>query len=302
MKVPWPGNRCILCLQETQLCEEHLIPDALGGRLTCAFLCLTCNSLLGSKLEASARSDPSILLAAQNLSGEIPELSRQLIESYPYIGQSEPGPVPGYICKGKFQVKSRQLEDDSIIQPTDKGRKSLVKMLQKLGYKDAPIRQMLAAFDQAPENVKVELIPGLEVVKWTVQRIEPDLTKGPLMNLRIPVKVAFEFLALHLGLTIYTHYPQLTAIRQALLGQQPENHVFRVERLFSGEYSPFHGIAFERNDPYAQVQLRLFGWLAFRVHFINLFVGGPRFVYTHQLDSGEERVAIIDNHKKQNYP
>lgn len=66
-----------------------------------------------------------------------------------------------------------------------------------------------------------------------------------------------------------------------------------VERLSSNKYEPIHGICFEGNDPYAKVQIRLFGWLAFRVHFLHLSVGGPRYVYTHRLDTGEELIDEI---------
>ena len=56
-----------------------------------------------------------------------------------------------------------------------------------------------------------------------------------------------------------------------------------VLRLNASEYKPFHGICFEGNDPYTRVLIRLFGWLAFRVHFRRLAVSGPRFVYTQSL-------------------
>ena len=55
---------------------------------------------------------------------------------------------------------------------------------------------------------------------------------------------------------------------------------------------PFHGICFEGNDPYAKVQIRLFGWLVFRVHFLHLSIDGPQYEYTHQLDSGDEDIDV----------
>jgi hypothetical protein len=57
------------------------------------------------------------------------------------------------------------------------------------------------------------------------------------------------------------------------------------------KYEPFHGIVFEGNDPYAKVLIRLFGWLAFRVHFLRLACSGSRFVYTHRLDEQQEHVG-----------
>lgn len=52
------------------------------------------------------------------------------------------------------------------------------------------------------------------------------------------------------------------------------------------------GLYFEGNDPHARVQIVLFGWLGFRVHFYRLAFGGPRLVYTHNLESNEEDLRV----------
>lgn len=293
LNIPWTDKRCIFCLKEAQLCAEHLIPKALGGRLTCRFLCVSCNSRFGHALEASAKSDYSVLLAAQHLVEVIPKLAKRVIESHPHVGESEPGPVPGFVRRGKFRVRSQTLEDGSMVQPTDDARKSVARILRKSGYAEMPTRNALAAFDDSQENKRVEIAPGLEIVKWTVQNIEPDINKGRFMNPLIPAKVAFEFLACHLCNLIYDDAPQFSAVRQALNSSNPETDVIHVERLIADKYEPFHGICFEGNDPCAKVQIRLFGWLAFRVHFRHLAFRGPRFIYTHRLDTGEEFVDQI---------
>jgi hypothetical protein len=249
---------------------------------------------LGHDLEASARSDPSILLAAKNLAGKIPSLAKALMESHPHIGQSQPGPARGYIQNGKFRVRSQTLDDGSLIQPTDDARKSIAKILRKSGFEEAPIRKAVVALDEAPEDEKVEIIPGLMVAKWSIQKVMMDLSKAKMMDPLIPAKTAYEFLACHIGNAIYDDAQQLFEIRKALLKMGGLSEAIRVDRLSSNSYEPFHGICFEGNDPYAKVQIRLFGWLAFRVHFLRLSIGGPRFVYTHKLDKGIERVDVID--------
>jgi hypothetical protein len=102
--------------------------------------------------------------------------------------------------------------------------------------------------------------------------------------------MAFEFLACHLGSAIYDSAPAIEAIRESLrsgtLDQSVEIEFLRAEREV-----PLHGLLFEGNRPYARVQIRLFGKLAYRVHFKNLAVGGTRFVYTHFLASHEEDIA-----------
>lgn len=293
MKVPWPATRCIICLGGGPLCEEHVIPQALGGQLTSKFLCKACNSRLGHELEHGARADHSILIAVKHLEGKIPTLAKQIIEGHSHVGYSKRGVSPGYIKKEEFRIKSTKLGDGSIIQPISDAEKTVRTIMRKSGYENAPIENAIAVFREAPENVRIEIVSGLDAIKWTVDRIKMDLSKAKLMNTLIPAKIAFEFLALHVGSAIYGDAPQLAEIRAVFLHMDCSQHAVRVTRLTSNKYEPFHGIVFEGNEPYAKVMIRIFGCLAFRVEFLRLAVGGSRFVYTHRLDTGEEQVGIV---------
>ena len=245
LKVPWTGNKCILCLRENNLSEEHLIPEALGGQLTCEFLCVCCNSRLGYNLEANAKSDPSILMAAKILRDKIPVLAAPLIESHPHVAYSEPGPAQGYIKNGEFRAKSRKLDGGSLIQPTDVGRKTLLRLLRKSGYQEAPARKAVSSFDEAPENDRVEIAPGLGAVKWRIDRLDVDMSRTQIMDPLIPAKAAFEFLCCHVGSAIYDEGLHLSQIRSSIINKQMNPDVLRVERLTSNKYEPLHGICFE---------------------------------------------------------
>jgi hypothetical protein len=87
MHISCTGNRCLLCLEEAPLSKEHLLPEALGGILTCTFLCTHCNSTLGASFEAAARADPSIRIAVRNLQAQMPELATKLSEDQPVLVQ-----------------------------------------------------------------------------------------------------------------------------------------------------------------------------------------------------------------------
>lgn len=291
MKVPWPVEKCILCHGDATLSEEHLIPEALGGKLTADFLCALCNSELGRNLESNAKSDPSVIMSAKIMAHKFPPLASRIVESHPHIAYSDNGPAMGYFKDGDFRIKSQKLENGSIIQPTDLARKTLFKLLNKSKCQELTTQQAIPAFDDAPYNKRVEIAQGLEAIKWRVDRLEIDLAHAQSMDLLIPVKIAFEFLACHLGPAVYGDVPPLSQVKSALMKKKMNTDVLLVERLTSNKYEPFHGIVFEGNDPYAKVQVRLFGWLAFRVHFLHLSVSGPRYVYTHRLDSGEETIA-----------
>lgn len=288
MNIQWPEDRCILCLKETSLSKEHVIPKALGGILTCQFLCKDCNSYLGSSIEAEAKTDPSIRIAIENLRSSIPDLANELTENQDFISYGPGGADRGVVRSGEFEVKSGTREDGSLIQPTHDARGSIEKILRRYGASDDVVREALRKFDKGEENERVKVAPGVEVIKWSIEKLEVDLSRSRLISPIIPLKIAYEFLAILMGTLIYREVHEMMELRTVLL-QNAENHgSFQVDRLNAPEYKPFHGICFEGNSPYARILIRLFGWLAFRVHFKRLAFDGPCVAYTHYLDSGQD--------------
>lgn len=264
----------------------------MGGVLVVPFLCSRCNSRLGTRVEAAARSDPSVRIAAYNLADRLPSLAKTLAERQAYIADSVPGRVRGHVKNDEFRVRSTQAPDESLILPTPDAREAIATILRRAGF-DAPFRNdAIRLFDEADENTRVRLAPGLEVVKWSIAKLEP-LLEGPLMDPVVPLKIAFEFLACHLGTAVYDEAAPLKEIRRTLNGAVVNAAHVTVERLHAQNYEPFHGIVFEGNEPHSRVQIRLFGWLAFRVHFLQLAIGGPRFEYTHNLASGREHLRLV---------
>jgi len=271
---------------------EHLLPEALGGRLVSRLLCKDCNSRFGHALEGRAKSDPTIRQLATKLRTEMPRLAERLQEGQTYVTVGPGVASKGYIKGSDFVVHATKLPDGSLIQPTPTALLSIEKMLVREGLSQTQVESALRRFKEAPENVKLSLSPGIDIVKWSVTGLRPSLD-GPLLNNLVPVKSAYEFLALHVGTAIYQDTPSLTAIRKSLCdGKLDAQHV-EVERLRAPDFRPFHGLVFEGNHPHAKVQVRLFGQLAFRVHFKRLSVAGPRGMYTHDLSSNEEQVRQL---------
>ena len=189
-------------------------------------------------------------------------------------------------------LHATKLSDGSLIQATPAAVKSIRSLLTREGLPDAKVAAALRSFEEAPENIKLILSPGIEAVKWSVTGLRPSLD-GPLLNLLVPVKSAYEFLALHVGTAICQDTPSLSAIRKVLHETRLDTRHVEVERLHAQDAKPFHGLVFEGNIPYAKVQVRLFGQLAFRVHFKSLSVAGPGGMYTHELPSNQEHVRQL---------
>jgi len=291
IKAPWQHTRCIICLQPSELTEEHVIPEALGGRLTCHFLCVTCNSRLGHEVEGLAKADPTIRILTAKLAKKIPRLAGQLIKGQECVSSGPGGLSRGRIKNSEFAVRSQKLPDGSLLQPTPLAANTIRRILERERHDELSISHALRRLKDAPENTRVLLTQTLEVVKWSIESIQPTLD-GPLLNLVVPLKIAYEFLALHLNDAVYQNLPALAAVRSALASNSIDTTHLLIERLHAPIANPFHGIVFEGNDPHATVQVRLFGQLAFRIHFKTLSVGGPRFVYTHDLIDNEEHVAL----------
>ena len=282
-------------MKETPLSKEHIIPEAFGGILTCSLLCSDCNSNLGFSIEAEAKTDPSIRIAVANLRSQIPELADRFMENQNFISHGPGGTEQGTFRDGEFRVRSRTSEDGSLVQPTDRARESIKKILRKDGADQAAIREALRKFDEGGENERIRLAFGVEATRWAVEKINHDLSGSSPLTPLVPLKIAYEFVACHLGTAIYDEALQMQEIRTMLLEGVKDHPSFEVERLEAPEYKPFHGICFEGNDPYGKVLIRLFGRLAYRVHFRWLAFDGSRFVYTHCLATHEDSLDELSD-------
>jgi len=154
---------------------EYSIPDSLGGRLTCRFLCKACDSRLGHSLEGHAKKDPSILHLAAKLRVQIPKLAAELEGGQSYATVGPGGLSKGKIRSGNLVVHASELPDGSLIQETRVAAKAIRKLLEREGLTESKMALALQTFAGAAENIKVRLSPGIEVVKWSVTGLRPSL-------------------------------------------------------------------------------------------------------------------------------
>ena len=292
MNIEWTGKKCILCLKEVPLSREHLIPKALDGILTCSFLCKECNSNLGARVDAEVKKDPRIRFAVDHLESDIPNFASKFRERQKYLLYGRGLSEWGKIRKGELRVTPRETEGGALIQSPDESYKSNEKILRKSGISEDAIQEGLRCLYEAGENEIVELAPGRVAVKRRVGQVEPDLRGSKLLTPLFPLKIGYEFLALHLYHVIYDQNSALNGVRTALREKVEDHPSFKVEPLNASEYRPFHGIGFVGNSPHATVLIRLFGWLAFRVHFLRLTVDGPRLSYKHDLDTNQDEMLV----------
>lgn len=290
MKVPWPGDQCIICLKRHVLSEEHVIPESLGGILNSDFLCKPCNDQFGSGLESKAKTDPAIRLAVSHLQSQIPDVYLRVENGQQYVARSGPARVRATFRDGELTPRTSRHEDGSLFVPTADAPAHIERILKRDGHDTEFISRALAKVRRAPEGQKIELSKTLSLINWPTENPKLDLGCAPRLDDLVSVKIAFEFLALMSGTAICHTSLQLDEVRRVLRCAHKSKAV-DVEPLLAPDYSPFHGICFEGNDPHVKIQVRLFGKLAYRVHFRQLALNVPKVVYTHDLKSGDESVC-----------
>lgn len=291
MNVEWRGERCLICLKQGPLTVEHLIPNSIGGTLTASFLCKDCNSYLGAKVESELRADPTIRLSTDHLRPINDSLASRIEEGLPFISHGESGSTKAIQKRGTVMIVPHKAEDGSLFQPVALARTSLINILRKAEATAVEVRSAIEKFEVAPLNEKVEIHPGLEIVTRQPSKVERDLSSAKLVEPLAMLKIAFEFMACHLGEAIYAEAWQFDEIRRALLGETAIPESCRITRLMASQFRPIHGLCNEGNNPHWSVQIRLLGLLVFRVEFLNISVGGPRAIYTHDLATGREVVT-----------
>jgi hypothetical protein len=292
IKIPWKGDRCIICLEASPLTREHLIPEVLSGKLEARFLCKPCNDRLGSEIDHSACSDPLIRQAAFELP-DVPrerhtKINRKLNQGQKFVIITSHGEIEA-IAKGDLiQPVTFKSEDGYLVQPSEAAIRDIKKTLAQRGQDAQSIADAVSKHAAAPVDQAVEIAPRIVIRKrsFDASTIHP---KGKSVNSLLLLKIAYEFLALCLGNAIYGEQPELDQIRHTLRTLDRKNAF--VEFFERENNYHVHGIAFEGNDPFARVQVRLFGSLAFRVNFPRIAVGGPCFAYTHDLSDGKESVV-----------
>lgn len=284
MEIPWTGNRCIICLEDFSSkpsTKEHIFLKSLGGKLWSRLLCGSCNNTFGHTVDANVRCDPGLRLTVEKLDSKIPSFVSEFCEGQEYIAQSQQGYLRGKWTGGAFHANPTDLDDGSRILPMHLATQYVAGKLGK------NLQEAQNWIDNLSEDSPVNMGEGLCVVKRSCTPELPTLD-GPMISNVFLLKVAYEFLALFLGKTIYD--ASLDPIRQIMRGEINVNssEYFNVDHLRVPESAPWHRITLERGEPYINVLIRFFRLHSYRVHFKRVACKSPRFAYTHDLESGEE--------------
>lgn len=220
---------CILCRNERELTEEHIVPDCIGGSLKPKLLCKDCNSDLGSTVDGPFSNTVMVQLPRQSLqisgkSGKVPnafanfgsathdgrDLSIRLDEQFkPYVKRvvSE-------------QSTNQGLEISITIDKEDEGdiesilRKKITRYYRSLGMLEDEIHAKVAEAVQDAKKAAVA-VSHQPTIKYS---FSIDINVLLLES----IKVAYEIAALEFGEKYITNSPVAEILRCALRHQRPD--------------------------------------------------------------------------------
>ncbi len=288
---------CVLCTNNSVDSLEHIIPDCIGGRLEVGLLCTHCNNQMGTELVSKLKKDPSIRLAIWNLKNEIPDIYEKIECGQDYIGKDSNNNQIKFVYKNSsFKVKTQKKDDGSIISDTQRVQSDFRKMLKKDGLSDKEIDERIKFFENQEDESFVQLSKNLKAIKRSVKNLFPSLL-GPLIENKMIVLIAYEYLSLLLGDLIYDSY--LDYIRAFIRNSIESKDIF-VEPLSARHYLPYHKIYPELLDEETIINIRLFEWLVYKVHFKNIRVRCKDYVYVEDLKNKKSYIAESLEEAKKN--
>lgn len=276
---------CVVCLSQVERNIEHLLPQALGGRLNARLLCTDCNSRFGQTLVGDLVRDPSIVVAVSNLQDVLPALYASIMSGVGYVA---PGPdgLPIHIRNGR--LRARSTEQGAILMETGMATGHLEGMLQANGVSSEEIESALDRFSALADGEDLDMGGGIVVRKTSIEKVSPYLSSS-LVDERWPALAALEYLAFTVGSLVLDE--ACNPIRSYVQGGDLPDSVV-VERLLDSIYEPAHGMYWSRSEESLDFYVRLFRAVVFRVRLKEIRIRSESLpTYIEQLDTGKSLLS-----------
>lgn len=272
----------------TQRSDAHVIPKAVGGKLSSLFLCKNCNGRMG-RFEAVLAQDISVRLLVDTLEPQLPEkiiTSIRYRQSY-FADHPELGRVEAGIDK---QGELRPKETDRIKGDENTLKQALAE-LDRLDIDAEQKAELETAFDNARPGEWVDVRPGYRIQKhidWSGVSFKPSLT-DPITPLQVSTGIAYLYLALCIRERVYD--PSLQPVRDALLaaleGDSTAADAYNENRHGTRIVEPRHVLRAKPDGDGTVVTFQLFRDLVWPVRFPGL-VNREQTLYVLDVATGEE--------------
>lgn len=277
-------EKCILCLTplKDKTPPEHIIPHSLGGRLKHELLCNKCNHGIGAKLYSTIKFDAHIRKTVFQMRNELPKIFESVESQQRYTTKSPIGTELEAIRRKRgIQIVPVSNGNEKIL-PTDNAISFMQKhLVEDYGQDNKTATKIASRIKETPNNLKVALHGNLSIVRWDGDNFKADFSKNGISDKNAMILIAYEYLSLLLGKTIYEE--AFDHVRETILSQG-DNPNLKVNFFLSPKPQPFHLIYPEFETDRTRINIHLFESLIIKVELINLKVSNsPDFCYLEDL-------------------
>lgn len=269
-------EKCILCGSKlnANIPPEHLIPEYLGGRLKLIFICKKCNHGISARLYSELKFDSLIRKASYLLRKELPKIHKSVENQQVYKTVSPVGTnLKAIRRKTKIEITAQKKDNWTVLR-TDDAIKYLEKLLIKdFGKNNQEAKSIAEKVKSTPNNKLEKLIEGLSFVRWDADKFQPDLTENSTIKDSAVILIAFEYLSILLGKSIYE--PMFNHIREKIKNDIRSKYI-KVNFCISKKPQPFHLIFPEFEDKLTRINIHLFEYFIAQVEFLNIHVNNSQ--------------------------
>ena len=279
-------EKCILCNQpfNKQTGQEHIIPDYLGGRLKEIILCNGCNKGIGAKLYSYFKYDTYIRHSGNYLKNVLPKIHKNIEITQSYKTKSPVGTnLKAKRTKDNIYINPGKQSDGSFVLPTKDAVSYLAtKLTGEDGINEIESTKKASEIILSTPNLKMKRFnANYKFIRWNAADFKMDFENNRIVDQRSPTLMAFEFLSLLLGKTIYDN--KLNHIKSFVNNNSQTNNI-SVKYFIGKKPLPFHRIFPEYLDDGVVVNIWLFEYVVYKVKFLKLIINKvPDFVYLEDL-------------------
>jgi hypothetical protein len=235
-------------------------------------------------------------MAVWYLRDRIPTLAAHYEEGLDFVAEGSDGmALVASQKKGRWKTKAREITGNCLVMDTMDAKRHLRNGFKKQGMPSAEIELWAKKLEECKNGQRLQLPTGETLLRNEATVGLPQLT-GRFVDDRVPVFIAYEFLALCLGKKIVG--PDFNAIRDYIrVGTKTEQ--VQVLHTRTRQYTPDHRVRFQLSHNTLTVLIQFFRWYVFEIRFCNIPMPSEEIVYVEELENRQSLLALSPEDAKQ---
>jgi len=284
-------NKCTVCLSDTNLTWEHILPVSIGGLLEIKSQCQICNNdRFGTNILPALKEYYPIRLAINSLRKKLPSLYDSIEHGSLYTAIDSLGKIRELFFRaGRLFTLVTKEKDGSLIYDSKEADKHILSILKKEGKSKEMIEESLREYSEAEAGTEVILSSGMRILKSSYSEIWQK--PGPTtLDQQVIALLAYNYLCFLLGNDIYVNH--FNGIRNLLLNGIVTDQINIEQIPYMNSYAPYHKLWIETDNNSTTIFIVLFGSIGLKLGMHNIVIQGGNNILEMDLIENEVYSAM----------